>query len=137
MARVGVIFGGIQYWKSVEIDRRQTSIEILKPTRQKEVLASLRRLQVARKQDPDSMYATAELIADADLVLNTYDSVAIHYVYDAVDKCLVKDHIYTILPEVIDSLRALGYLNDPVRRVKDLKDRLDRLDGRRCPARLE
>jgi hypothetical protein len=123
---IGIIVAIVQYLKAVEIDRRQTSIAILKPTREVPVIQSLRRLIVALHEHSQSEL-TPKLIEDADLVLNVYDSVAIYYFFGAVNKCLVKEHVHAILPDVVEVIRARGYPDSSLRRVSALKADLDKL----------
>ena len=108
---VGIFFAAIQVRISTEIDRRQTTLNILTPTRDEAVLLALQRLQIAKELNkPFEEILTERVVLDRNLILNTYDSVAIYYQFGTMEKCIVKAHVREALDLVID---VLEYSNVP------------------------
>jgi hypothetical protein len=125
---VGIIFAGMQLKTSTEIDRRQTTLNILKPTREEAVLSALQRMRVATEfNKPLEEILTERVTIDRNLILNTYDSVAIHYQFDNLEKCVVKAHVREALDLVIETLIYLNVPDNSSTRITQLRVDLDAL----------
>jgi hypothetical protein len=126
-AIIGVVYVAIQYYKNIDIDKKQTTLKTLEETAKQPLLTSLRRIKQEYWEASDKtakQALTQENIFDADLVLNTYDQIAILYRNDALDKCIVKEIIGDELYDIIDTLSFFGY---PIDNIKDLDCRLNRI----------
>jgi hypothetical protein len=125
----GIIFAAMQLHVSIEVDRRQTTMNILKPTREEPVLAAIRRTLVMKRVKSLEDTNTERLTADRDLLWNTYDSVAIHYQAGTIDKCLARAHVREALEHVI---RLLEYFQEtPKSYARIVQMRAD-MDGLTC-----
>lgn len=130
-AIVGIVFAGCQLRLSVEVDKRQTTANILKGTREAPLLQAIRRLELLKHSGrPIGGSLTEQVIVDRDLVLNVYDSLAIYYKARTLDQCLVKAHSRAALDVV---LGLLEYLQDPPESYSRVVRLRDALDSMSCP----
>lgn len=108
---LGIIFAVVQLRVAIEVDRRQTTANVLRTTRDVGLLQAIRRLeQVKSTGRPAAESWTEQMISDRDFVLNTYDSLAIYLNADTLDACLVKAHTLQALDLIVDLLQ---YLDEP------------------------
>ena len=125
---IGIFYGARTIQLSTENDRRQTTLSVLKPTREGPILESLHRLRGAvLEKKPVEEVDTERLALARDLLINTYDSIAIHYDFDVVDRCVVKAHVGPALDPVISSLKYFGTPESAYSRLVQLRKKLDDL----------
>lgn len=87
-AVAGIFFAALQVKISTDNNRRETTLNILKPTREEAVLLAFQRLGFAKDtKKPLEDTLTERATIERDLILNTYDSVAIYYKFGTIEKC--------------------------------------------------
>ena len=132
-AVVGIFYGAKSISISTENDRRQTTLGVLKPTREEAVLIALYRLQDAQYSGkPVEEINTERLAIARDLLINTYDSIAIHYQLQTVERCIVKVHVQQALDPVISTLEYFKTPSSSIERIVWLRAELQKLG---CPSK--
>ena len=127
----GIFFAIQQVRLSTDNALRQTTLETLKPTQEEASLSAFQRLQLAKDvhKPLDETY-TAGLITDKTLILTQYDSLAIHYFYGTIDKCLVKTHVRDALDEFVAIQEYMEIPEKLYDRVVRMRTHLDSIS---CP----
>lgn len=127
-AVIAIFYGAKNIQLSTENDRRQTTLNVLKPTREAPVLESLHRLRgAALEARPVEEIDTERLALARDILINTYDSVSIHFDFGVVDRCVVKAHVRPALDPVITSLEYFRTAQSSYASIIDLRKKLDEL----------
>lgn len=127
-AIIGIFFAGQQIKISTDNARRQTTLEVLKQTQDETFLIAFQRLQIVKDthQPLDETY-TERFITDKNLVITKYDSIAIHYEYGTIDKCLVKEHVRGALDQFVAIQEYLEVPATAYERVSRMRINLDAL----------
>lgn len=130
-AVIALFFAAQQVRLSTENARRQTTLDILKPTHEEGFLLAFQRLLIAQEtRAPLEKVYTERLATDRNMLLTVYDSIAIHYQYGTIDKCIVKTHIY----DALEAFKAIQeYLETPpgnYQRVSKMRASLENIS---CP----
>lgn len=134
VAAIGIWFAGEQLRLQADVERRQTTAGILKGTRESALLQVIRRLELHRSSDQaEGRTLTGQVIEDRDLLLNTYDSLAIYYNANTLDRCLVKVHTRAALDTIISILEYLKEPQASYARIVRLRESLDSIS---CPSHL-
>lgn len=122
---VAVILGFLQLNQSNRSDERLHAIEAVKQTRTVEFLKALTRLTEGfENTNNDSMETFRD---DLNYVMNTYDNIAILYLNDIVDKCIIKEAIESGLNNFIDILDSINFPVEYRKNIDLLKSELNRL----------
>jgi hypothetical protein len=90
-------------------EKRRIAIEAVGHTRSVDFLKAYRILKVtyhAKRVDPKTKES---LIDSLNYVMNMYDSIAIIYINDLADRCIIKDNIYFSCIEVATFCDAFSY----------------------------
>lgn len=130
-AIIGIFFAAQQIRISTDNARRQTTLELLKQTQDETFLIAFQRLQVAKDTHKplDETY-TERFLTDKNLIITRYDSIAIHYEYGTIDKCLVKSHVRGALDQFVAIQEYLEVPATAYERVSKMRISLDALS---CP----
>lgn len=128
-AVAGLFFAGQQLSLATENSKRQTTLEILRPTHDAPFVAAFRRLQVARAMGkPFSELITEQLSIDSDLLLNTYDIIAVHYKFDTIDRCLTKTYIFDAVNVALPTFEFTQVPPPVYERILQLRNQLKSLN---------
>jgi hypothetical protein len=104
----GIFFAIYQIRLSNTIEKRGVAVEAIRQTRSSEFIKAFRQLKTAyetrqvEEKDKDS------LIDSLNHVMNVYDDIAVLYLNDIADKCIIKDSIYSSAKEMSAISAALS-----------------------------
>jgi len=104
----GIFFAIYQIRLSNAIEKRGLAVQAIRQTRTAEFIKAFRRLKTAyetrqvEEKDKDS------LIDSLNHVMNVYDDIAVLYINDIADKCIIKDSIYSSAREMSAISTALS-----------------------------
>ena len=127
-AVVGIFYGAKTIQISTENERRQTTLNVLKPTREGPVLESLYRLySAALEKKPIEDVDTERLALARNLLITTYDGIAVYYEFNVVDRCVVKAQVRPALDPIILSLEYFRTPQSAYARLVQLRKKLDEL----------
>lgn len=102
---------------AIEAVDRTRSVEFLKAYREVKVAYHTARADLAEKK---SLEEKQDLIDSFNYVMNVYDSIAIMYINDLADRCIIKDNIYSGSKEVSTFCDAFSYPEEYRRNVNTL-----------------
>jgi len=94
---VGIIFAYIQINQANDLEKRRTAVEAIRQTRSNEFLKAYARLKkesLKTKQIVIFPNKGNYTIDDVNYVINIYDYIAILYISNIADRCLIKDAVY-------------------------------------------
>ena len=115
---IGIFYGARTIQLSTENERRQTTLSVLAPTREGPVLEALYRvLNAAWEEKPVEDIQTERLALARNLLINTYDGLAIHYDFGVIDRCVVKGYVR---PAMDDIISILGVFRDTASRLREI-----------------
>ncbi|GEM_PF-2386032 len=105
----GIIFASIQITQSNKSEKRRIAIEAVSPTRSNDFLKAYARLKTAISTDSIDVEDQTSLIDDLNYVMNVYDNVAIMYISDLADRCIIKNAVYSAIREFSSIVDTLSY----------------------------
>src|SRR5205823_464076 len=91
----GIFFAIYQIRLSNAIERRRVAVEAIRQTRSAEFIKSFRQLKAANQTGRIDEKDKDALIDSLNYVMNIYDDIAVIYINDIADKCIVKDSVYS------------------------------------------
>jgi hypothetical protein len=118
----GIIFAIIQIDQSTRSERRRVAIEAVKEVRTNDFLKAYARLKTAyiAKNTKDNSLITDDL----NYVMNVYDNIAVLYIYNIADRCIIKNSIYPAVEEVYAMLTFFSYPEEYKKNFNTLKNLL-------------
>lgn len=124
---IGIILAFVQFSHMKRNEKIQNAINALNQTRSSEFLKAYTRLKTAQRGR--NTQDTQTLIDDLNYVMNTYDNIALLYINDLADRCVIKGGTHTATKEVSSIFEALSY-------PKENRNNFDRfvalMDGHPC-----
>lgn len=104
---VGIIFAFVQFQHVKQSEKTQNAINAISQLRSSDFLKAYTRLKTASasKQTLDS----TAVIDDLNFVMNVYDNVALLYVNDLADRCVIKNGTFVAVKEVSAICDSLSY----------------------------
>jgi hypothetical protein len=106
----GIIFAFAQIMQSNNFEKRRISIEAVSQTRSNDFLKAYTRLITAYRSK--KVEDQTSLIDDLNYVMNVYDTIAILYISELADKCIIKDTVYPDTKELSPILDVMSYPNE-------------------------
>ncbi len=103
----GILIAVIQLCQSRQTERTQNAINTINLTRSSEFLKAFARLKTA--VETQTVLDKVGLIDDLNFVMNTYDNMALLYINDVADRCVLKNAIHPSLREIVDISDAFLY----------------------------
>ena len=125
----GIIFAAIQITQSNKSEKRRIAIEAVSPTRSNDFLKAYARLKTAISIDSIDVEDQTSLIDDLNYVMNVYDNIAIMYISDLADRCIIKNAVYSAIREFSSILEAMSY---PEEYRKNFDTLLDLMEKESC-----
>lgn len=106
---IGIAFALYQIHQSNAFEERRTAIAAINQTRSSDFLKSYRSLKTAYETNQLADEERDALIDSLNHVMNVYDNIAILYINDLVDRCIVNDAVYSGAKEMATICNALKY----------------------------
>lgn len=91
----GIFFAFCQIRLSNTIEKRGVAVEAIRQTRSAEFIKAFRQLKTAYENKQVDEKDKDSLIDSLNHVMNVYDDIAVLYINDIADKCIIKDSIYS------------------------------------------
>ncbi|HXI24615.1 MAG TPA: hypothetical protein VNG71_12190 [Pyrinomonadaceae bacterium] len=104
---VGIIFAYVQFRHIEHSERVQNAINAVNQVRSSDFLKAYTRLKTASASGK-TLDSTA-VVDDLNFVMNIYDNVALLYVNDLADRCVIKNGTYAATKEVSAICDLLSY----------------------------
>ena len=116
----GIIIGILQLYQAKSSEKRQNTINAVSQTRSNDFLKAHARLKVAQK----SKYNQTEvsMVDDMNYVLNTYDNIALLYINDLIDRCMIKDASYNAVVETLTISESMKYPAEYSKNIRVFRD---------------
>jgi hypothetical protein len=108
----GVFFAVYQLKQSDAAERRRAAIESGGRTRSAEFLNDYRVLKAAYLRGHISEEEKVSLADPLNYVMNVYDGVALMYINNLADRCIIKDYVYEGAKEMAEISKGLSYPDD-------------------------
>jgi len=105
----GIGFALIQVTESKRSERRRVAIDAVNSTRSTEFIKAYTRIKVTYQSKKIDKPGKPILIDDLNYVINVYDNVAILYLYDVADRCIIKEAALPAVTELSSMLEAFSY----------------------------
>ena len=127
---VGIAFAFIQIKQANQTERKRVAIEAVRQTRSNEFTQAhtrLRTIYVSQHLNTENLNS---IIDDLNYTMNVIDDIAILYINDIADKCIIKNMIYDSLKEfspVLDFLSSsLSYPDEYRKNFEVLKELMEK-----------
>jgi hypothetical protein len=104
----GIFFAIYQIRLSNTIEKRGVAVEAIRQTRTAEFIKAFRQLKTAYETRQVDEKDKDSLIDSLNHVMNVYDDIAVLYLNDIADKCIIKDSIYSSAKEMAAISAALS-----------------------------
>lgn len=104
----GIFFAIYQIRLANTAEKRGLAVEAIRQTRTAEFTKAFRQLKTAYETRRVDEKDKDSLIDSLNHVMNVYDDIAVLYINDIVDKCIIKDSIYSSAKEMSDISTALS-----------------------------
>lgn len=104
----GIFFAIYQIRLSNMIEKRGLAVEAIRQTRTAEFIKAFRQLKTAYETRQVDEKDKDSLIDSLNHVMNVYDDIAVLYINDIADKCIIKDSIYSSAKEMSAISTALS-----------------------------
>jgi hypothetical protein len=104
----GIFFAFYQIRLSNTIEKRGLAVEAIRQTRTPEFIKAFRQLRTAYETRQVDEKDKDSLIDSLNHVMNVYDDIAVLYINDIADKCIIKDSIYASAREMSAISAALS-----------------------------
>jgi hypothetical protein len=104
---LGIGFAVIQITHSDRSERRRFAIEAVNQTRSAPFLKAYANLKNSYKDG--KVQGDPSLLDDANYLVNVYDHIALLYINDLADRCIVKESVYSALRELSPIWEAMSY----------------------------
>jgi hypothetical protein len=124
---IGIIFAFYQIIQSDQAEKRRVAIEAISETRSPEFLKAYTRLITACKAG--NIEDKNVLIDDLNYVMNVYDKLAILYINELVDRCVIKNTISSAVEQLFSVLECMSY---PAEKRKNLDTLIRLMKGENC-----
>ena len=123
----GIIIGVLQLYQAISSEKRQNTINAVAQTRSNDFLQSYARLKTAHK----SNYNQTEdsVVDDLNYIMNTYDNIALLYISDVIDRCMIKNASYNAVEETLTLSESMKY---PAEYSKNIRVFLDMMKKKVC-----
>lgn len=105
----GIYFAYTQLQLSSTLEKRRTAIEAVSQVRTPEFQRDVAQLKKANKDKTPLDNPTIDAL---NYVMNVYDHIAILYIYDLADRCIIKESTYPAIKEMSDINDAIPYPSD-------------------------
>jgi hypothetical protein len=104
----GVFFAISQIRLSSAIEKRRVAVEAVRQIRSAEFIKAFRRLKTVYQTRQVDEKDKDSVIDSLNHVMNVYDDIAVVYINDIADKCIIKDGVYLSAMEMSDISAALS-----------------------------
>ena len=91
----GIFFLIYQIRQTNTIEKRRFAVEAIRQTRSAEFIKAFRQLKTAYETKQVNEKDKDSLVDSLNHVMNVYDDIAVVYMSDIADKCIVKDSVYS------------------------------------------
>lgn len=108
---IGIYLAYNQLKLSSDLEKRRTAIEAVSQVRTPKFQEDVAQLKMSNR---DKTPLDDPTIAALNYVMNVYDHIAILYIYDLADRCIIKESIYPAIKNISDINDAFPYPSDGV-----------------------
>jgi len=95
----GIFFLICQIRQTNTIESRRVAVEAIRQTRSAEFIKAFRQAKLAYQTGQINEKDKDALIDSVNYVMNVYDDIAVIYISDIGDKCIIKDSVYSAVKE--------------------------------------
>jgi hypothetical protein len=117
---VGLFIALFQFQQSKKSEKTQNAINAISQTRSSDFLKAYARLKTAHNSNSVKAEDTASLIDDLNFVVNTYDNIALQYINNIADRCVLAIAINSGIKEILPVCDKMSY-------PKEYKKNIDKL----------
>lgn len=105
---LGIVFAVYQIGNANRTERRRFAVEATRQTKAPEFIKSLRQMKEAYETKRVDEKDKDSLIDSINYVMNVYDDIAVVYINDIADRCIIKDSIDSRVREAAKMRDALA-----------------------------
>lgn len=125
---LGIIFALVQYIQSNRAEKRRLAIEAVSQTRSNDFLKAYSNLKAAYRDGRIEGEPTS-IKDDINYVMNVYDHIALLYINDLADRCIIRNSIHPAVKDLLPICDAMSY---PKKYREHLDTLLNLMEQERC-----
>lgn len=122
----GIALGIFQLYQAKLTEKRQNTINAVIQTRSIDFLKAYGRLKAVQKSGQVKDVGSTSVVNDLNYVMNTYDHIALLYMNDLVDRCIVKNTIYSAIEEIMPIWETMKYPKEYRKNIETFKDMMSK-----------